>query len=103
MRVAYGDVHTAAARLLARQGIAVIDAPAQTCCGALHAHAGEREDARALARRNIAAFEDAAVDQIVVDAAGCGAQLKGYGALLARRPSVGRTLGRVRREGARRE
>ena len=83
MRVAYGDVHTAAARILGRQGIAVIDAPAQTCCGALHAHAGEREDARALARRNIAAFEDADVDTIVVDAAGCGAQLKGYGALLA--------------------
>ena len=83
MRVAYGDVHTAAGRILARQGIALIDAPAQTCCGALHAHAGEREDARALARRNIAAFEDAAVDAIVVDAAGCGAQLKGYGALLA--------------------
>jgi glycolate oxidase iron-sulfur subunit len=83
MRVAYGDVHTATARILARQGIAVVDAPAQTCCGALHAHAGEREDARALARRNIAAFEDVAVDVVVVDAAGCGAQLKGYGALLA--------------------
>lgn len=83
MRVAYGDVHTAAARLLARQGIAVIDAPAQVCCGALHAHAGEREDARALARRNVAAFEEASVDFVIVDAAGCGAQLKGYGALLA--------------------
>jgi glycolate oxidase iron-sulfur subunit len=83
MRVAYGDVHTAAGRILARQGIAVIDAPAQTCCGALHAHAGERDDARALARRNIAAFEDAHVDAIVVDAAGCGAQLKDYGTLLA--------------------
>jgi glycolate oxidase iron-sulfur subunit len=83
MRVAYGDVHTAAGRLLARQGIAVIDAPLQTCCGALHAHAGEREDARTLARRNIVAFEQANVDAIVVDAAGCGAQLKGYGALLA--------------------
>jgi glycolate dehydrogenase iron-sulfur subunit len=83
MRVAYGDVHTAAARILARQGIAVIEAPAQTCCGALHAHAGEREDARALARRNIEAFEAAEVDVVVVDAAGCGAQLKGYGDLLA--------------------
>jgi glycolate oxidase iron-sulfur subunit len=83
MRVAYGDVHTATGRILARQGIAVVDAPAQTCCGALHAHAGEREDARALARRNIAAFEAVAVDVVVVDAAGCGAQLKGYGALLA--------------------
>ena len=83
MRVAYGDVHTAAGRILARQGIAVVDAPAQACCGALHAHAGEREQARTLARRNIAAFEAAAVDAIVVDAAGCGAHLKGYGHLLA--------------------
>lgn len=83
MRVAYGDVHTAVGRILARHGIAVVDAPAQSCCGALHAHAGEREQARALARRNIAAFEAAAVDAIVVDAAGCGAHLKGYGHLLA--------------------
>ena len=83
MRVAYGDVHTAVGRILVRQGIAVVDAPAQTCCGALHAHAGEREAARALARRNIAAFEQAAVDRVVVDAAGCGAHLKGYSHLLA--------------------
>ncbi len=82
MRVAYGDVHTAAARVLARLGIAVVDAPGQACCGALHAHAGDRDEARRLARRNIAAFERAGVDAIVVDAAGCGAHLKGYGELL---------------------
>jgi glycolate oxidase iron-sulfur subunit len=86
MRVAYGDVHTAAGRVLARQGVALVDVPGQVCCGALHAHAGEREGARALARRNIAAFEAAELDAIVVDAAGCGAQLKGYGALLADDP-----------------
>ena len=83
MRVAYGDVHTAAARVLARLGVAVADAPGQACCGALHAHAGDRDEARRLARRNIAAFEAAGVDAIVVDAAGCGAHLKGYGHLLA--------------------
>ncbi len=87
MRVAYGDVHSAAGRVLARQGIAVVDAPDQVCCGALHAHAGERETARDLARRNIAAFEAAGVDAIVVDAAGCGAHLKGCGALLADDPA----------------
>ena len=80
MRVAYGDVHTAAAGLLARYGVAVVDVPGQTCCGALHAHAGDDEEARALARRNIAAFEG--VEAVVVDAAGCGAHLKGYGELL---------------------
>jgi glycolate oxidase iron-sulfur subunit len=82
MRVAYGDVHTATARVLTRLGVAVVDVPAQLCCGALHAHAGERPDAIRLAKRNIAAFEAVPVDAIVVDAAGCGAHLKAYGHLL---------------------
>jgi glycolate oxidase iron-sulfur subunit len=82
MRVAYGDVHTATAALVARAGGDVVDVPGQTCCGALHAHAGAREEARRLARENIAAFERARVDTIVVDAAGCGAHLKQYGELL---------------------
>jgi len=86
MRVAYGDVHTATARLLARAGVEVVEAPAQVCCGALHAHAGARDDSRRLARENIAAFERAEVDTIVVDAAGCGAHLKEYGHLLADDP-----------------
>jgi len=86
MRVAYGDVHTAAARVLARAGVQVVDAPDQACCGALHAHAGAHDDAQALAKRNIAAFEAAGVDAIVVDAAGCGAHMKGYGHLLADDP-----------------
>lgn len=82
MRVAYGDVHTATARVLSKLGVDVVDAPAQVCCGALHAHAGARDDAIALAKKNIAAFEAANVDAIVVDAAGCGAHLKGYAHLL---------------------
>lgn len=86
MRVAYGDVHTATARVLSRFGVAVVEAPGQICCGALHAHAGARGEAQALARRNIAAFEAAGVDAVVVDAAGCGAHLKSYGHLLADDP-----------------
>jgi glycolate oxidase iron-sulfur subunit len=54
----------------------------QNCCGALHAHAGERPDARGLARRNIASLEDLDVDAFIVNAAGCGAALKEYGWLL---------------------
>jgi glycolate oxidase iron-sulfur subunit len=86
MRVAYGDVHTATARVLARLGVEVVDVPGQLCCGALHAHAGARDEARALAKKNIAAFEAASIDAVVVDAAGCGAHLKGYGHLLADDP-----------------
>jgi len=50
-------------------------------------HAGEREQARQLARRNITAFEQQPVDAIVNNAAGCGAQLKNYGELLAEDPT----------------
>lgn len=87
MRVAYGDVHTAAARVLTRLGVEVVDVPGQACCGALHAHSGDRDTARELARRGIAAFERAQVDAIIVDAAGCGAHMKGWGQLLADDPA----------------
>ena len=86
MRASYGDVHTAAARLLAHAGVAVVEVGGQGCCGALQAHAGDRPEARRLARRAIEAFAAARVDAVVVDAAGCGAHLKGYGELLADDP-----------------
>ena len=50
------------------------------CCGALHVHAGLAEDARRLAAKTMSAFPGKA--PILVDSAGCGAQLKDYGHLL---------------------
>ena len=50
----------------------------QVCCGALHAHAGLGDGARALARANVAAFGDGD-EPIVVNSAGCGAFMKEYG------------------------
>ena len=85
MRASYGDVHTATARVLAQLGVEVVDTPDQTCCGALHAHAGDKEEAIRLAKRNIVAFERAEV--ILVNAAGCGAHLKSYAHLLEDRPN----------------
>lgn len=69
-------------RLLTRNGAEVAIPRAQRCCGALHAHAGDPAQARALARENIAAFEATRVEAVIVNAAGCGAHLKGYGHLL---------------------
>jgi glycolate oxidase iron-sulfur subunit len=60
-----------------------VPAPEQHCCGALHAHAGDLETARALARKNIAAFEKSGAEFFVTNAAGCGALLKEYEHLLA--------------------
>jgi glycolate oxidase iron-sulfur subunit len=55
--------------------------PNQGCCGALHEHAGDRQSARALAEKNLAAL-DGEADFVVVNSAGCGALLKDYGHLL---------------------
>lgn len=85
MRTSYGDVHSATARVLAHLGVEVVDTPRQTCCGALHAHAGDKDEAIRLAKLNIGAFERA--DVILVNAAGCGAHLKGYVHLLEDRPN----------------
>ncbi len=72
----FGRVNLATARVLARNGFEVLVPPEQCCCGALQAHAGEMGVARDLARRNLAAFDPARVDAIVVNSAGCGAFLR---------------------------
>ena len=79
----FAKTNRATERVLATNGYAVAAAPGQGCCGALHAHAGDAEGARRLARRNIEAFERAGVDFICVNAAGCGAAMKEYAQLLA--------------------
>jgi glycolate oxidase iron-sulfur subunit len=81
MDTLFRHVHDATRRTLGANGYRVIEVPGQVCCGALHEHAGDRADAEALARRNIAAFANDA-DFIVVNSAGCGALLKDYGHLL---------------------
>jgi glycolate oxidase iron-sulfur subunit len=81
MPLSYGRVHEATVRVLARNGCRVTAPGGQACCGALHAHNGDLETARALARRNIDAF--AGSGPIIVNSAGCGAAMKEYGELLA--------------------
>ncbi|MDX1661167.1 MAG: (Fe-S)-binding protein [Gemmatimonadota bacterium] len=57
------------------------------CCGALHAHQGRLDEARALARRNVAAFDASDAVRLVSNAAGCGAFFEEYGSLLADDPA----------------
>ncbi len=78
----FSHVNAATAEALQRNGHTLCSAPGQRCCGALHAHAGDMDGARALARENIAAFERSNADTIVVNAAGCGAMMKQYAHLL---------------------
>jgi glycolate oxidase iron-sulfur subunit len=82
MSVAFADVDRATVRVLNRNGCDVFVPRSQTCCGALHAHDGDRATAQELARRNIDAFEREGLDAIVINAAGCGATMKDYAELL---------------------
>ena len=72
----------ATVRTLSVNDYRVVETASQGCCGALHAHAGDLEAARALAKINIAAFEATPDALIAVNAAGCGAMLKEYAHLL---------------------
>jgi glycolate oxidase iron-sulfur subunit len=80
------EVNRDTAEVLARNGCDVVTPPEQSCCGSLHAHNGEREPAKELARRQIDQFPPDKFDAIISNAAGCGSHLKHYAALLADDP-----------------
>jgi len=78
----FARVNRATKRVLQANGYKVVAPAKQVCCGALHAHAGDLEGARELARKNVAAFAESEAP-IVTNAGGCGAMLTTYGQLLA--------------------
>jgi glycolate oxidase iron-sulfur subunit len=84
-RTFFPNVNDATVRVLAAEGCEVV-VPAQGCCGALMMHAGLEDDAIAMAKRLVDAFEGIDVDTIVINAAGCGSTLKTYGHLLRDEP-----------------
>jgi glycolate oxidase iron-sulfur subunit len=86
-RVFFPNVNAATARVLAAEGCSVHVPAGQGCCGALSLHAGRLDEAKRFARALIARFETAPADAIVVNAAGCGSALKGYGELFADEPA----------------
>ena len=82
----FARVNAATERTLRANAFRVVAVDGQDCCGALHAHAGDLDGARRLARRNIEAFEQSGVDYVAVNAAGCGAAMKEYGTLFESDP-----------------
>ncbi|MHB1952897.1 MAG: (Fe-S)-binding protein [Sulfobacillus sp.] len=85
MSAVFPEANQSARYLLQTCHVAVSSPQGQTCCGALHWHAGEIDTAKKLARQNIAAFEVGS-DFIVNTAGGCGATLQEYKNLLADEP-----------------
>ena len=76
--VTFSGLNEATIRVLTANGCEVVVPKEQSCCGALSAHAGFRDAARELARKNLAAFRLDDFDAIVTNSAGCGSTLKEY-------------------------
>ncbi len=83
----FSDINRDTVEVLARNRCEVVTPPKQLCCGSLHAHNGEWELARALARRQLDQFPPEQFDAIISNAGGCGSHLKHYSKLLADDPA----------------
>jgi glycolate oxidase iron-sulfur subunit len=85
------SINAAAARVLDRFGISLVEAPGAGCCGALRFHLNYQEEGRDDMRALIDAWwprvERGEVEAIVMTASGCGATVKEYGHLLAHDPA----------------
>lgn len=86
-QVFFPQVNAATTRVLAAEGCEVIVPREQACCGALMLHSGLEDDAARLAKKMIAVFEEADVDAVIINAAGCGSTMKEYGDLLRDDPA----------------
>ncbi|WP_439648701.1 glycolate oxidase subunit GlcF [Deinococcus arboris] len=80
------NFNAATLRVLAQNGIEVVVPDGQGCCGAAALHTGARAEALSLIRANLAAFDPGEYDAILSNAAGCGAGLKEYPAVLHGEP-----------------
>ena len=76
--LAFARLNDATVRVLSQNGCEVVIPHDQGCCGALHVHAGFRDLARSLAKRNIRTFGSGDFDAVITNAAGCGSVLKEY-------------------------
>jgi glycolate oxidase iron-sulfur subunit len=93
------EINAAAARLLGRFGVEVVDVPGEGCCGALVHHMGREADGLAFARRNVDAWtrviEAGGLDAIAITTSGCGTTIKDYGHMLREDPAYAARAARV--------
>lgn len=90
--------NAAAARVLDRLGISLVEIARAGCCGAVDYHLGAHAMGLDAARRNIDAWWqalDAGAEAIVSSASGCGAMLADYARLLADDPAYADRAARV--------
>ncbi len=92
-------INAAAARVLDRNGISLIEAPGAGCCGAVRFHLNEqeagRDDMRALIDAWWPMVESGGIEAIVITASGCGSTVKEYGHLLQHDPAYREKAARI--------
>jgi glycolate oxidase iron-sulfur subunit len=92
------QINEAAIRLLTRQGIEVVLAADEACCGSLVHHMGRERQALAQACHNIDVWIreiEGGLDAIVITASGCGTTIKDYGYMLRNDPAYAEKAARV--------
>ncbi len=93
------SINAAARRLLARNGVEVVEVAGEGCCGALVHHMGQEHDALGFARRNIdlwlAEADRGGLDAILLTTSGCGTTVKNYGFMFRDDPAYGEKAARV--------
>ncbi|MBI2713396.1 MAG: glycolate oxidase subunit GlcF [Rhizobiales bacterium] len=93
------STNEAAIRLLNRQGVEVVVAAGEACCGSLVHHMGREQQALAMARNNIDAWtrelEGAGLDAILITVSGCGTAVKDYGFMLRTDPAYAVKAARI--------
>ncbi|WP_020680435.1 glycolate oxidase subunit GlcF [Marinobacterium rhizophilum] len=92
------NTNAAAARVLDRLGITLVEAPRAGCCGAVSYHLSAQDEGLDFMRRNIDAWWpaiEAGAEAIVMTASGCGAMVQEYGHLLRSDPAYAEKARRV--------
>jgi glycolate oxidase iron-sulfur subunit len=83
MDVMFAEINADTVEVLKACSCEIITPGGQVCCGSLHAHNGDIETAKKLARKNIDIFLQHEYTYLISNSAGCGAFMKDYGHLLS--------------------
>ncbi len=78
MNVMFADINRDTVELLSGTGCKVVTPGDQQCCGSLHAHNGDFDTAKKLAKENLKSFSKYDYDYLISNSAGCGAFMKEY-------------------------
>ena len=83
------NTNAAAARVLDKLDVSLVDESVSGCCGAVSYHLGFHDEGKTFFRKNIDAwwpFVESGAEALVLTASGCGSMVKEYGKLLKSDP-----------------